>query len=84
MARYLVTGVAGFIGSRTAEILLETGHQLVGVDNLSDVYDLRVKEYRLGRLRERSGFRFERLDIADRSAVAAASPSARSGESGRP
>jgi UDP-glucuronate 4-epimerase len=72
MARYLVTGVAGFIGSRTAEILLEAGHQLVGVDNLSDVYDLRVKEYRLGRLRGRSGYRFERLDIADRSAIEAA------------
>ncbi len=69
MARYLVTGVAGFIGSRTAEILREAGHQLVGVDNLSNAYDLRVKEYRLGRLRGRSGFRFERLDIADRSAI---------------
>ena len=42
---------------------------MVGVDNLSDVYDLRVKEYRLGRLHGRSGFRFERLDIADRSAL---------------
>jgi len=72
MARYLVTGVAGFIGSRTAEMLLEAGHQLVGVDNLSDAYDLRVKEYRLERLREQSRFRFERLDIADRSAIAAA------------
>jgi nucleoside-diphosphate-sugar epimerase len=72
MARYLVTGVAGFIGSRTAEILLEAGHQLVGVDNLNDAYDLRVKEYRLERLRGHSGFRFERLDIADRSAIEAA------------
>jgi len=71
MARYLVTGVAGFIGSRTAEILLEAGHQVVGVDNLNDAYDVRVKEYRLGKLRDREGFRFERLDIADRSAVAA-------------
>jgi nucleoside-diphosphate-sugar epimerase len=72
MARYLVTGVAGFIGSRTAEILLEAGHQLVGVDDLNDAYDVRLKEYRLEQLRGRSGFRFERLDIADRSAVAAA------------
>jgi nucleoside-diphosphate-sugar epimerase len=72
MARYLVTGVAGFIGSRTAEILLEAGHQLVGVDNLNDAYDVRVKEYRLERLRGRRGFRFERLDIADRAAVEAA------------
>ena len=72
MARYLVTGVAGFIGSRTAEMLLDAGHELVGVDDLNDAYDVRVKEYRLERLGGRPGFRFERLDIADRSAVAAA------------
>jgi nucleoside-diphosphate-sugar epimerase len=72
MPRYLITGVAGFIGSRTAEILLEAGHELVGVDNLNDAYDVRVKEYRLERLRGLGGFRFERLDIADGSAVAAA------------
>jgi len=72
MARYLVTGAAGFIGSRTAEILLETGHEVVGVDNLNDAYDVRVKEHRLERLQGRSGFRFERLDIADRAAIAAA------------
>jgi nucleoside-diphosphate-sugar epimerase len=70
MARYLVTGVAGFIGSRTAEMLLDAGHELVGVDDLNDAYDVRVKEYRLERLRGRPGFRFERLDIADRAAVA--------------
>jgi nucleoside-diphosphate-sugar epimerase len=72
MARYLVTGVTGFIGSRTAEMLLEAGHQVVGVDSLNDAYDVRIKEYRLERLRTRSGFRFERLDIADCSAVEAA------------
>ncbi len=72
MARYLVTGVAGFIGSRTAEMLLDAGHELVGVDDLNDAYDVRVKEYRLERLRGRPGFRFERLDIADRAAVAEA------------
>lgn len=72
MARYLVTGVAGFIGARTAEMLLEAGHELVGVDEMNDAYDMRIKEYRLERLRGQSGFRFERLDIADRSAVASA------------
>jgi nucleoside-diphosphate-sugar epimerase len=72
MARYLLTGVAGFIGARTAELLLEAGHELVGVDNLNDAYDVRMKEYRLERLRGQSGFRFERLDIADRTAVASA------------
>jgi nucleoside-diphosphate-sugar epimerase len=73
MARYLLTGAAGFIGGRTAEILLEAGHEVVGVDDLNDAYDVRVKEYRLEGLRGRSGFRFERLDIADRAAIAAAS-----------
>ena len=72
MGRYLLTGVAGFIGSRTAEILLEAGHQVVGIDNMNAAYDLRMKEYRLGQLEGRGGFRFEHLDIADRSAVAAA------------
>jgi nucleoside-diphosphate-sugar epimerase len=72
MARYLLTGVAGFIGARTAELLLEAGHELVGVDNLNDAYDVRLKEYRLEQLRGRGGFRFERLDIADGSAVASA------------
>ncbi len=72
MARYLVTGVAGFIGARTAEMLLEAGHELVGVDEMNDAYDMRMKEYRLERLRGQSGFRFERLDVADRSAVASA------------
>ena len=71
MARYLVTGVAGFIGARTAEMLLEAGHELLGVDEMNDAYDVRVKEYRLERLRGQSGFRFECADIADRSVVAA-------------
>lgn len=47
---YLVTGVAGFIASRTAEILLEQGHSVVGVDNLNDYYDLRLKTFRLQQL----------------------------------
>jgi nucleoside-diphosphate-sugar epimerase len=50
MAIYLVTGVAGFIGSRVAELLLAEGHTVVGVDNLNDYYDVRLKDYRLGRL----------------------------------
>jgi nucleoside-diphosphate-sugar epimerase len=72
MARYLLTGAAGFIGARTAEMLLEAGHEVVGIDNLNDAYDVRVKEHRLERLQGNGGFRFERLDIADRNAIAAA------------
>src|SRR3990172_7703623 len=69
MAHYLVTGVAGFIASRVAEILLEAGHSVVGVDNLNAAYDVRMKEYRLGKLQGRPGFKFLRLDISDRDAV---------------
>ncbi len=50
MARYLVTGVAGFIAARVAEMLLAEGHTVVGIDNLNDYYDVRIKDYRLARL----------------------------------
>jgi UDP-glucuronate 4-epimerase len=69
MARYLVTGVAGFIASRVAEMLLDDGHTVHGVDNMNDAYDVRMKEYRLGKLEGRSGFSFDKLDIADSQAV---------------
>jgi UDP-glucuronate 4-epimerase len=55
MATYLVTGVAGFIASKVAEQLLEAGHTVVGVDNLNDYYDVRLKLYRLGRLARQAG-----------------------------
>lgn len=47
---YLVTGAAGFIGAKTAQFLLEQGHTVVGVDNLNDYYDVRLKDIRLGQL----------------------------------
>lgn len=50
MATYLVTGVAGFIASKVAEMLLADGHTVVGVDNLNDYYDVRLKDYRLSKL----------------------------------
>ncbi len=67
MASYLVTGAAGFIGARVAEMLIEQGHRVTGVDNLNDAYDLRLKEYRLRKLQALSGFEFVRDDIADRN-----------------
>ena len=66
MENYLVTGAAGFIASRVIEILLDTGHTVVGVDNMNDAYDVRMKEYRLKKLMHRPNFTFYLSDIADR------------------
>ncbi|MCD4671110.1 MAG: NAD-dependent epimerase/dehydratase family protein [Anaerolineaceae bacterium] len=69
MANYLVTGAAGFIASKVSELFLEDGHSVVGVDNLNDAYDVRLKEYRLARLQQREGFTFARQDICDMPAL---------------
>ncbi len=71
MATYLVTGVAGFIASRVAEMLLDAGHTVIGIDNLNNAYDPRLKTYRLGRLQGREGFAFQHIDITDKDAVLA-------------
>jgi nucleoside-diphosphate-sugar epimerase len=68
-ARYVVTGCAGFIGSRVTAMLLEQGATVVGVDSLNDAYDVRLKEWRLGRLEGRDGFQFMRHDIRDSEAM---------------
>jgi UDP-glucuronate 4-epimerase len=70
MANYLVTGAAGFIGARTAELLLQDGHTVVGIDNVNDAYDPHIKEYRLKRLQALKGFTFHKLDISDKSIIA--------------
>jgi UDP-glucuronate 4-epimerase len=66
----LVTGVAGFIGYHLAARLLDRGEAVVGLDNLNDYYDPGLKRDRLGRLQDRRGFSFVRLDLADREAMA--------------
>jgi nucleoside-diphosphate-sugar epimerase len=66
MAKYLITGVAGFIAARVAEMLLDAGHAVVGIDNLNNAYDVRVKEYRLEKLQGYPGFQFQQLDISER------------------
>jgi UDP-glucuronate 4-epimerase len=63
--KVLVTGAAGFIGMHVAERLLAAGHQVTGLDNLNDYYDPALKQARLARLRDRPGFAFQRLDLAD-------------------
>ena len=67
--KILVTGAAGFIGSRLSERLLERGDQVIGLDNLNDYYDVALKEARLKRLLPRANFEFHRLDIVDRAAL---------------
>ncbi len=69
MSTVLLTGVAGFIGFRTAEKLLEKGYRVVGVDNLNSYYDVRLKEYRLSLLKEKENFKFYRLDIENLDAL---------------
>src|SRR5574343_612298 len=67
--KVLVTGAAGFIGMTTALRLLERGDEVVGIDNLNDYYEVALKDARLARLTGHPGFRFVRLDIADRSGI---------------
>ncbi|HSJ31022.1 MAG TPA: NAD-dependent epimerase/dehydratase family protein [Longimicrobiales bacterium] len=66
MAKILVTGAAGFIGSNVASQLLERGDEVLGIDNLNDAYDVRLKHWRLEQLKGRAGFAFEHMDLLDR------------------
>ncbi len=61
--RFLVTGVAGFIGFHTAKRLLDSGHQVTGLDNLNDYYDPRLKHDRLKLLQPYPDFSFHKLDL---------------------
>jgi len=68
--KYLVTGVAGFIAAKVCEHILDQGDQVVGVDNLNDYYDVRLKEWRLAQLQKNrnvDNFRFVKLDIENQT-----------------
>jgi len=69
MAKYMVTGAAGFIGARVSEMLLEDGHQVACVDNLNNAYDVRMKQWRLSKLTNYPNFSFHHIDISDRQAI---------------
>jgi len=68
--KFLVTGAAGFIGSHVSKRLLDAGHQVVGIDNLNDYYDVNLKLARLDLLKS-DNFSFHKLDLADREGMSA-------------
>ncbi len=61
--KILLTGAAGFIGWRTGEFLLKKGHEVIGIDNINDYYDIKLKEYRLSKLLPHHNFKFIKGDI---------------------
>lgn len=63
--KILVTGCAGFIGMHSAERLLKSGHEVVGIDNVNDYYDVGLKEARLKNIGKLGGFEFHRFDLAN-------------------
>lgn len=65
----LITGVVGFIGFHATQTLLAQGHEVIGVDNVNDYYDVSLKEARLAVLKDLSGFKFHALDIAEEGAL---------------
>lgn len=65
MKKILVTGVAGFVGWKTAEFLLKEGVEVIGIDNLNDYYDVKLKKHRLETLKIYKGFQFHKIDIED-------------------
>jgi len=69
MSNYLVTGAAGFIGARTSQMLIEQGHTVIGIDNINDAYDPRIKDYRLKKLQAMNGFKFHKHDISQKSSI---------------
>ena len=67
--RILVTGVAGFIGMHVAMRLLMDGHEIIGLDNVNDYYDVRLKQARLAHIGSPNQFHFQKLDLADRNGI---------------
>ncbi len=65
----LLTGCAGFIGWKVGELLLQQGYKVVGVDNLNNAYDVRLKKWRLKQLQNQTNFQFHHLDITDKNSL---------------
>jgi UDP-glucuronate 4-epimerase len=69
MQTILVTGAAGFIGFHLSRRLLNDGHRVIGIDNLSDYYAVTLKQDRLAQLKDIANFSFHQLDLADREGI---------------
>jgi len=69
MKNFLITGCAGFIGWKVSEKLLQKGYSVVGLDNMNDYYDTRLKEYRLSLLKRYENFTFYPVDIEDKESL---------------
>ena len=67
--KYFVTGCAGFIANRVARFLLDAGHDVVGVDNMNDYYDVSLKEHRVDKLKSCERFEFHQIDLEFRDSV---------------
>lgn len=67
--KLLVTGAAGFIGNELAIKLTEAGHEVIGIDNLNDYYDVQLKQDRLARLAKNNRFTFIKMGVEDRQAM---------------
>ena len=67
--KYFITGCAGFIANRVAQFLLDAGHDVVGVDNMNDYYDVSLKEHRLDKLKSCERFEFHQIDLESRGSV---------------
>ncbi len=63
--KIIVTGCAGFIGSRVCELLIEKGNTVIGIDNLNEAYDIKLKQYRINAVEKLNNFTYYKQDISD-------------------
>ncbi len=69
MGNILITGCAGFIGFHICKNFLKDGYTVIGIDNINDYYDIRLKQIRLDQLGAYDNFSFEKIDISDKHAI---------------
>ena len=67
--KIFVTGCAGFVGWKTTELLLREGHEITGLDNLNDYYDVTLKQARLAQLKDHERFTFFKVSLEDKEKV---------------